>query len=361
MTDLRSFTLAQLTELCTRLGWEPYRAKQMYSWLWQKGVTTLDAMTDLGKDKRTRLAQEFEIREPTLEKFVQDIDGTTKFTWRLSDSSVIESVFIPEPDRRTVCVSSQVGCGLGCVFCYTGTMGFSRNLSWHEITAQVLGVRRKVQEQDSTSHHAKRSGNRETGPAITNVVFMGMGEPFLNYDATIEALTQLNCDYGLKIGARKMTVSTAGIPDAIRRYARIPLQTRLAVSLNATDNETRDRLMPVNRSFPLEELMPTVQEFTRIKHKRVTFEYVLIDGVNNRKQDVRQLERLLKGIPCKVNLIPLNPFPGCEFRAPSEHEVERFRRALFPLLPAVTIRRSRGTDILAACGQLASSITLAAS
>ena len=182
---------------------------------------------------------------------------------------------------------------------------------------------------------------------------MGMGEPFLNYDAAIEAVTQLNSDFGLNIGARKITVSTAGIPDAIRRYARFPLQSRLAVSLNAPDNETRDQLMPVNRTHPLEELMPAVREFTKAKGKRVTFEYVLIDGVNNRKQDARQLERLLKGIPCKVNLIPLNPFPGCEFRAPAEREVERFRQALFPLLPAVTVRRSRGAGILAACGQLA--------
>jgi len=361
MLDLRSFTLAQFAELCSRLDWEPYRAKQVYSWLWQKGATDMDAMTNLSKEKRNQLKQEFTIAELKTEKTARDKDGTVKFTWRLSDGEIVESVFIPESDRRTVCVSTQVGCSLGCEFCYTGRMGFRRNLAWHEIAGQVLEVRKRIQGiEESRNQEAVGSeldplttGPLDPSPLVSNVVFMGMGEPFLNYDATIEAVTQLNSDLGLNIGARKITVSTAGIPDAIRKYARFPLQSRLAVSLNASDNETRDQLMPINQRHPLEELIPAVREFTKLKGKRVTFEYVLIDGVNNRKQDVAQLSRLLEGIPCKLNLIPFNPFPDSDLKPPPPQEVERFKLALFPLLPAVTVRRSRGTNILAACGQLA--------
>ena len=347
MLDLRSFTLAQFAELCSRLDWEPYRAKQVYSWLWQKGATDMDAMTNLSKEKRNQLKQEFTIAELKTEKTARDKDGTVKFTWRLSDGETVESVFIPESDRRTVCVSTQVGCSLGCEFCYTGRMGFRRNLAWHEIAGQVIDVARAIPDLVPSLD----IGNSSL--VISNVVLMGMGEPFLNYDATIEAVTQLNSDLGLNIGARKITVSTAGIPDAIRKYARFPLQSRLAVSLNASDNETRDQLMPINQRHPLEELIPAVREFTKLKGKRVTFEYVLIDGVNNRKQDVAQLSRLLEGIPCKLNLIPFNPFPDSDLKPPPPQEVERFKLALFPLLPAVTVRRSRGTNILAACGQLA--------
>lgn len=360
MTDLRSLTLAGFERLCLELGWKSYRAHQVYSWLWQKGVADIDAMTNLGKDKRRQLALGHAIRSLALERDVAAEDGTRKFTWRLCDGAVVESVFIPEPDRRTVCISTQVGCGLGCEFCCTGRMGLVRNLGWHEIAGQVLEVKKRVQgvkeSRGQVPGHRipepSAPGTLEPSPAVSNVVLMGMGEPFLNYDAVVQALTELNSDFGLNIGARKMTVSTAGIPDAIRRYARLPLQSRLAISLNASDDETRSRLMPVNRRHPLQELIAAVREFTSIRNKRVTFEYVLIDGVNNRSQDVKQLSKLLAGIPCKVNLIPLNPFPGCQLKPPSALETERFRRALFPHLPAVTVRRSRGAEIGAACGQL---------
>lgn len=361
MTDLRSLTLSQLADLCADIGWEPYRAKQIYSWVWQKGITDLDAMTNLSKDKRAELAHKYRVQELTEERRLTDEDGTVKFTWRLSDGAIVESVFIPEPDRRTVCVSTQIGCSLACSLCLTGRMGFKRNLAWYEIAGQVLEVKRKLQGiRGSNGQVAAKPGlepanpgTRKPHPVVTNVVFMGMGEPFLNYEAVLEALTQLNSDIGLNLGARKMTVSTAGIPDRVREYGRFPLQTRLAVSLNASDNETRDQLMPINRRYPLEELIPAVREFTQVKDKRVTFEYVLIDGVNNRKQDIVQLTRLLEGIPCKLNLIPFNPVPDCNYRPPSVRDVERFAQSLYPLLPAVTIRRSRGAGILAACGQLA--------
>ena len=343
MTDLRSLTLAQLEALCRELGWERYRAEQLFAWLWQKGARSFDEMTNIGKDRRGLLALRYTADIPSPDRVVEARDGTTKFTFKLSDGEAVESVFITDGDRRTVCVSTQAGCQLGCRFCYTARRGFRRNLCWYEIGLQVLAVRQHVCERPIA--------NRQT--PITNVVFMGMGEPFLNYDAVIEAIKVINHESGLGIGARHITVSTAGIPEGIKAYSLFPLQTRLAVSLNATDDETRSLVMPVNRMHPLATLMAAVREFTEAKDKRVTFEYVLLDGVNNREQDVRQLARLLKGIQCKVNLIPLNPFPGCEFKPPPPESIEAFARRLWPLLPAVTVRKSKGSDILAGCGQLA--------
>jgi 23S rRNA (adenine2503-C2)-methyltransferase len=298
-------------------------------------VADFAAMTDIARDARRLLAGRFEVFVPRCAGRRDADDGTVKFAFTLADGSVVESVFIPDADRRTVCVSTQTGCALGCAICRTGTLGAGRNLGWHEIAGQVLDVGRLV------------------GARVTNVVFMGMGEPLFNYQNVTAALTELNLDRGLNIGARKLTVSTAGIPDRIREFARFPLQAKLAVSLNAADDETRSRLMPVNDRWPLAELVPAVREFTAIRGKRVTFEYVLVAGVNDRERDALGLAALLRGIPCKVNLIPFNPFPGCALAAPSREAVERFRDLLLPRLPAVTIRRSRGRDIAAACGQLA--------
>jgi 23S rRNA (adenine2503-C2)-methyltransferase len=246
-------------------------------------------------------------------------------------------------------VSSQVGCRLGCDFCFTGTLGFTRDLSWHEIASQVLSVRSFVIRPSSPT-----PGPQSLAPnPISNVVFMGMGEPFLNYDATIEAARTINAESGLGIGARRITISTSGIPDGIRAFIQVEQQFRLALSLNASDDETRSRLMPVNKLHPLKEVMAAIREYVAAKGKRVTFEYVLVDRINNRDKDVNQLVALLKGIPCKINIIPLNPFPGCELRAPSEQSVDTFAKKLWPLVPAVTVRRSRGARILAGCGQLA--------
>jgi len=372
--DLRSLTLAQLQALCAELGWPRYTAAQVFTWLWQKGVDDLAAMTNLSKERRALLSERFSLLPPlsSLLSTASDDDGTTKFTFKLADGNIIESVLIGEgsgvlgfegpgsmtrtpalsdrglrgqppdagtPARRTVCVSTQVGCKLGCTFCFTGTHGFRRDLSWHEIAAQVLAVRSFV--------------IRHSDFVITNVVFMGMGEPFLNYDATIEAAKTINAENGLGIGARRITISTSGIPDGIRAFARVEEQFRLALSLNASDDETRSRLMPVNKIHPLKDVMAAMRDYTDAKGKRVTFEYVLVDGINNRDRDVKQLAALLKGIPCKLNLIPLNPFAGCELTPPAPESVETFARKLWPHVPAVTVRRSKGASILAGCGQLA--------
>jgi 23S rRNA (adenine2503-C2)-methyltransferase len=369
MQDLRSLTVAQLQALCAELDWPRYTAGQIFTWLWQKGVDDVAAMTNLSKEKRALLAERYTIGRLELLRTLADADGTTKFTFKLADGNVIESVFLPETPppvanpqplvpsagRRTVCVSTQVGCRLGCAICYTGTLGFTRDLAWHEISAQVLAVRQYLASPNSQFPipSSKSSPQPLIPNPISNVVFMGTGEPFLNFDATIEAARTINAENGLGIGARRITISTSGIPDGIRAFAKVEQQFRLALSLNASDDETRSRLMPVNKLHPLREVMAAIREYSAAKGKRVTFEYVLVDGVNNRDKDVKQLAALLKGIPCKVNLIPLNPFPGCDLKAPSEQSVDAFARKLWPLLPAITVRRSKGARILAGCGQLA--------
>lgn len=337
MTDIRSLTLPGLEALAVELGWKAFRGRQVYKWLWQKGAAGFEEMTNLARDARALLAARFRVFPPEPVARLDDPDGTVKLSLRLEDGSTVETVFIPDAGRRTVCVSTQTGCALGCAICRTATLGPGRNLAWHEIAGQVLEAGRRTDER------------------ITNVVLMGMGEPLLNYENVTRALVELNRDHGLCIGARKLTVSTAGVPDRVREFARFPLQARLAVSLNGADDETRTRLMPVNRRWPLAELVPAVREFVEVRGKRVTFEYVLVAGVNDRGQDALRLAALLHGLPCKVNLIPFNPFKGCDLAAPDPATVDRFRDLLLPRLPAVTVRRSRGRDILAACGQLAGS------
>jgi 23S rRNA (adenine2503-C2)-methyltransferase len=370
--DLRSLTLVELQSEFAALGWPRYAAGQVFTWLWQKDIDDISAMTNLSKERRALLAERYTVGQPELLRTIHDEDGTTKFTFKLADGNIIESVFIPDSpssivhrpssptsSRRTVCVSTQVGCKLGCDFCFTGTMGFTRDLAWHEIATQVLAIRQLLGSAKSQGENPKSDSAPDLAispfpfPLITNVVFMGMGEPFLNFDATIEAAKTINAENGLGIGARRITISTSGIPDGIRAFTKLSQQFRLALSLNASDDETRSRLMPVNKLHPLKEVMAAIREYAAAKGKRVTFEYVLVDGINNRDKDVKQLAALLKGIPCKVNLIPLNPFPGCELKAPSEQSVDAFAKKLWPLVPAVTVRRSKGARILAGCGQLA--------
>lgn len=334
MVDLKSLTLNQLKELVKELGWEEYRVTQLFSWIWQKGINDIDQMTNLAKTKRELLKEKHYISQLKLSATQQAPDHTQKFLFTLADNHTVESVYIPESYRKTVCVSTQVGCALGCQICYTGQIGFTRNLKFFEIADQVLQVQKITQQK------------------LTNVVFMGMGEPFLNYAECLKAVEILNSDFGLNIGARKITVSTVGITDKIYEYARFPLQVKLAISLNGTDDKTRNYLMPITRKYPLKELIEAIRYYTKMKRKRVTFEYVLVRGVNDGVQDAAKLRKLIIDIPCKINLIPFNPFPGCELKSPNINEVERFAEILYPGLPAVTIRKSKGAEILAGCGQL---------
>ena len=335
MKNLKSLSLQELSELMESIGWESYRTTQIFTWIWQKGINDISMMTNLSKQKREELQRNYYISTLKLIEKKESKEDAQKFLFELKDSNQIESVYIPEADRKTVCVSTQVGCPLQCKICYTGKIGFTRNLKFYEIADQVLQIQKLVNQR------------------ITNVVFMGMGEPFLNYDECLKACEVINSDFGLNIGARRITISTSGIIERIYDFAEFPLQVKLAISLNATDDKTRDILMPINRKYPLKDLFEAIRYFTEKKKKRVTFEYVLIKGINDTSEDVRRFQKLVGIIPCKINIIPLNPFPACKFKSPSPEETKAFVEKLYPKLPCVTIRKSRGVDILAACGQLA--------
>ena len=322
--DLRSLARAEVDELVHRLGEKPYRARQIFRWIHQKGAATLDEMSDLPVALRTRIGAE--VRLVSLERAEErrSADGTIKWTWRTIDGKLVESVYMPERSRKTLCVSTQAGCAVGCTFCMTGTMGLSRNLTSGEIVDQVARANRRLLEL------GEGSGARP----LTNLVFMGMGEPLHNYDNVKAALEVLLSEDGPNFSNRHVTVSTAGIVPEMRRFGE-ETDVKLAVSLNATD------LLAACRDFPMK------------KGRRITFEYVLLGGVNDTDEDARRLSRLVKGIPAKVNLIPYNENPGLGFRAPAPERVEAFRDLLVAANVTAVIRRNRGRDIAAACGQLA--------
>jgi 23S rRNA (adenine2503-C2)-methyltransferase len=333
--NLKSLTKSELQSFVASLGEKPFRAGQIWSWLYNKGAVSFDDMSNLSKGFRETLAGSAEIpRLALVRKTVSEAYGTQKFLWQLEDSLRIESVYIPESDRKTLCISSQVGCALGCAFCATGRMGFRRNLLPHEIIDQVLSVR------------------RETSVQPTNVVVMGMGEPLLNYDHVMQALGVLNDSGALAIGHRRITVSTAGIVPRIRQMADEGRPYKLAVSLNAAGNELRTALMPVDKTYPLHDLIAAVRYYTAKTKKRVTFEYVLLKGVNDSIAEADGLLRLLKGLPCKVNLIAFNETGG-RFKRPDMESIHGFAERIKSLRAPVNLRLSRGDDIAAACGQLA--------
>ncbi len=317
-------------------GLAPYRADQIAGWLYRRGVDDPAQMSDLPADLRGRLAADWDTRALELETLARSADGTQKAVLRASDGSRVEAVLIPEDERTTLCVSTQVGCPLACSFCATGAMGFGRNLRTAEIVDQVCRMRDLLPE----------------GRAISNVVFMGMGEPLLNLEAVVEAARLLVHPRAFGLAPRRVTVSTVGVvPRIDALLASVPVN--LAVSLHATSDAVRDQLVPLNRRFPLEVLLRTLRESEWITPRRpVFFEYTLIAGVNDSLQDARRLPGLLHGIPSKLNLIPMNPHPASPFSAPDPDVVDRFLRELAAAGTTVTLRRPRGADIAAACGQL---------
>lgn len=336
-TDLKGLSRAELEAFVESLGWECYRADQIFAWIYRWGVTEFGEMTSLARAKRHKLQEVATISSLVLRRQVTSaVDGTVKYLFELEDGQKIESVLIREGDRRTVCVSTQAGCGLGCTYCATADLGLKRSLRAAEIVDQVLSIRRLLPQ----------------GEAITNVVLMGMGEPLVNYEQTVKACRLMNDPDGLAIGARKITVSTAGVVPGIRKLAREGLRLGLAISLNATTDEARSRLIPLNKKYPLAQLMAAAREYAQATGRPVTFEYVLIGGVNTSSDDALRLAQMVRGIRCKINLIPYNPIPGKPYRRPSKREVAGFMGLLYPRCPTVTLRESRGTDILAACGQL---------
>jgi 23S rRNA (adenine2503-C2)-methyltransferase len=331
-----------LAGLVAALGERPFRARQLYRWLHQKGAASLDEMTDLSRAFRGALAARSTLTTLARATEQRSVDGTIKWTWRTEDGKLVESVYLPEPDRKTLCVSTQVGCAVGCTFCLTGTMGLARNLTPGEIVEQIHRANRRIVEL------GLGEGNRP----LTNLVFMGMGEPLANYRSLKVALDILLSEDGPNFSHRHVTVSTSGLVPLIRRLGE-ETPVKLAISLNATTDAVRDAIMPINRRYPIAELLRACREFPTRNGRRITFEYVLLGGVNDSLADARRLPELLRGIPAKVNLIPYNENPGLGFAAPAPEAVQAFLDALVARNLTAVVRKNRGRDISAACGQLA--------
>lgn len=346
-TDLKNFDQQQLISYVQSLGQPGFRGKQIMGWLYRPGITDFSQMTDLAKDFRRILAEHARMsrfEKPVLE---QSSDGCVKFGFRLDDGQMIESVLIPEPDRNTLCISSQVGCAMRCSFCLTGTMGFKRNLTPSEIVNQVCAVR---------DYLLQLPPHERIGPdRVTNLVFMGMGEPLNNLQHVLTSLSILTEPKGLDLTTRKITVSTCGIVPKMREFGE-KTSVNLAISLHAVDDATRDRLMPVNERYTIDALLQACRDYPLPKRKRIMFEYILLAGINDSDQDAKLLAKKLRGIPCKVNLLPYNECPELPYRSPSRQRMLQFQKILMDAHYSVFIRNSRGSDISAACGQLAAGI-----
>jgi len=342
-----------LTDLLAEAGQPAYRAQQVLRWLY-RGVRSFDEMTDLPKPLRSALAERLSATTLTPERVSRSADGlTAKVLFRLPDGAQLEAVHMRHAGakgkvRTTICVSSQAGCAYGCTFCATGRGGYGRNLTAGEIVEQALFF---LREEEGTGDGRPLAA---TARPITNIVFMGMGEPFANYENVMQAVRALNAPWGLGLGSRHITVSTVGLVTAIRRFAAEPLQAGLAISLHAPTDAVRDQIMPVNRKFPLEQLLAACREYVAATGRRITFEYVLLAGVNDADEHARALVRLLHGLLCHVNLIPMNPIEGADFRRPAQARIQAFAAVLDHAGLAATVRDTQGGDIQAACGQLRS-------
>ena len=335
----------QLNDMLVERGHKPFRTKQLWQWLYWHGVTDFDAMTNLSKDFRQKLADEFVIERPQVSEALNSVDGTAKWLLKFPDGNEVETVHIPEADRGTLCVSSQVGCTLTCKFCHTGTQKLVRNLTAAEVVGQMMLARDAFGEWPTPSDHSRM---------ITNVVMMGMGEPLYNYDNVAAALRIVMDGEGLSLSKRRITLSTSGVVPAMRKCGE-ELNVNLAVSLHAVDDDTRDHIMPINKKYPLEELLDACRTYPGVTNaRRITFEYVMLKGVNDSDADARQLVRLLKGIPSKINLIPFNPWPGSDFECSSATRIAAFQTIIQDAWLPAPVRTTRGEDILAACGQLKS-------
>jgi 23S rRNA (adenine2503-C2)-methyltransferase len=318
------------------LGHPRFHARQIFQWVHKRGITDFSSMSDLPRELRAELERACRIATPDVERVERSEDGTVKFLLRLDDGKHIESVFIPDTPAMTFCISTQVGCAMKCAFCLTGKMGIDRNLTAGEIAGQVRVLARELGMMDTRF----------------NIVLMGMGEPLHNYEATMKALRILADEHGFGMSGRRMTLSTVGVLPALERLATEPLMPNLAISLHATTEEQRDLLVPINRKYGLKELLEACRRFPLKRRERITFEYVLLQDVNDTPEDARRLVRLLQGIKGKVNLLPLNEAAGIPFARPSDDRVNRFAKILAEHGVTVSVRKSRGRDIRAACGQL---------
>ncbi len=335
--NLLDFTLPRLTEWFAALGEKPFRAKQVFRWIHQRGVDDFEAMTDLARSLREKLQALAEVRAPAILSEHRSADGTVKWLFDVGVGNGIETVFIPEEDRGTLCVSSQVGCALACGFCSTGRQGFNRDLAVAEIIGQVW--------------QATRRGHR-----VTNVVMMGMGEPLNNFAPVVDAMSIMLDDHAYGLSRRRVTLSTSGVVPHIRKL-KDALPVALAVSLHAPNDAIRSRIMPINDAYPIAQLLEACRDYLQVAPRDfITFEYVMLKGVNDAPDHARELARLLARVPSKVNLIPFNPFPDSGFERSDMERVKRFQRVLLDAGYIATIRRTRGDDIDAACGQLAGQV-----
>jgi 23S rRNA (adenine2503-C2)-methyltransferase len=353
-TNLLGLPRPALESFVAQLGSRPFRARQLMNWIYKRGTGEFAAMSDLARDFRARLAAHAEVRPPEIVRVQRSADGTVKWLLRADASQAFEMVFIPEPDRGTLCISSQVGCALDCSFCSTAQQGFNRNLTTAEIVGQVwlaaLELAREAASPDpAVPAAAEAAGERR----VTNVVLMGMGEPLANFRNVVPALEILLDDFGFDLSRRRVTLSTSGLVPQIYKLAEVS-NVALAVSLHAPDDALRNELVPINRKHPIGELLPACWHYLDEQNGRsVTFEYVMLDGVNDSPAQARAVARLLKGHPAKVNLIPFNPFPGTRYTRSPAPVIQRFRDELLQRGVLATVRRTRGEDIDAACGQLA--------
>lgn len=356
--NLLDYDREGLTRFLTEMGEKPFRAKQILKWMHQSGSADIAAMSDLSKALRDKLAKHAGIELPRVLRDHVAADGTRKWLLSVGDNNGIESVFIPETDRGTLCVSSQVGCALACAFCSTGKQGFNRNLTVAEIIGQLWLANRMLRDGgDAPVMHALPSGqDRQSERRVTNVVMMGMGEPLANFENVVTALHLMLDDHAYGLSRRRVTVSTSGLIPALDRLReRCPVA--LAVSLHAPNDALRDELVPINKKYPLRELMAACRRYLSAAPRDfITFEYVMLDGVNDSIAHAVELVELVKDVPCKFNLIPFNPFPNSGFKRSSAETIRIFRDVLMQAGLVTTVRRTRGDDIAAACGQLAGQV-----
>ncbi|MBM3579922.1 MAG: 23S rRNA (adenine(2503)-C(2))-methyltransferase RlmN [Alphaproteobacteria bacterium] len=337
-TNLLTLNKEDLVEALTRLGEKPFRTKQIWNWIYTRGIFSFAEMTNLSKETRELLQQNFSLELPQISRDFVSLDGTRKFLVKFSDGREVEAVFIPEETRGTLCISSQVGCTLSCKFCHTGTQTWVRNLEAHEIIAQVLLAKKMV------------------GKQLTHIVYMGMGEPFFNYDNVAKSVKILNDPEGLALSSRKITISTSGLVPEILRAAT-ELKTNLAISLHATNDALRTEIMAINKKYPLLDLLTACKLYNQKNpQQRITFEYVMLREVNDQEQHAQELIRLIKkfNLNAKINLIPFNQWSGCGFERSTDKQILKFQKILKNAGLISPIRKTRGDDVLAACGQLKS-------
>ncbi len=334
-TDIKNLSREQLGVWLEENGIKPYRAGQIFKWIFSHQTDQFTSMTDLGQELREKLEAHFVISRLNIEKIETSRDGTQKFLFRLADGNCVETVLIPEKNHYTLCISSQVGCAMGCRFCLTASGGFIRNLTPGEIVSQVRDIKKHIGSEP-----------------LSNIVMMGMGEPLANYANVVQAVRILtDRDFGLEFSTRRVTLSTAGLIPELLQLGK-DVTVNLAISLNATDNETRSSLMPINRKYPLEDLLEACRHYPLAPRKRITFEYILIQGINDSPQDALRLTKLLRPIKSKINLIPFNEHPGSLFQRPDEKTILKFQDILIQHHYTAMVRNSKGQDISAACGQL---------